>query len=278
MPIRANCPNCKAVLNIPDDVAGHVVQCTGCTATFTAPAVATPAMARPVVARPAARFGSRTTNRYDDLDDPVRTRRRRRDDDDSDLDDRPIRKKKARKKGESALPFILAGGGLLLLVLVGLGFGVYYLFFKHSENVAKGGGAVQVEFGPLQVNNGGGQPAPQGGNPFTINSARKSAGRTPFDSGIDIEFTAHQGAGPMYTLVVQVGDDTYGYNLSPLETTTGQHRLRLRLDTFGPRFGRMGGGGGPMEVWVEERQLGFAGGPFGGGGGGRIVSNKLTVN
>jgi hypothetical protein len=267
-------------LNIPDDVAGHVVQCTGCTATFTAPAVAMPAMARPVVASPApaARFGSRPTNRYDDLDDPVRTRRRRRDDDDSDLDDRPIRKKKARKKGESALPFILAGGGLLLLVLVGLGFGVYYLFFKQSPNAAKGGAPAPVEVGLFQGNNAGVQPAPQGGNLFTINSARKTTGRTPFDSGIDIEFTAHPGAGPMYTVVVQVGDDTYGYNLSPLEVTPGQHRLRLRLDTFGPRFGRLGGGGGPMEVWVEEKQFGFGGGPFGGGGGGRIVSNKLTVN
>jgi hypothetical protein len=261
------------VLNIPDDVAGHVVQCTGCTATFTAPAVATPMMARPVVAKPApaARFGSRTTNRFDDLDDPVRPRRRRRDDDDSDLDDRPIRKKKPRKKGESILPFVLAGGGLILVVLIGLGFGAYYLFVKNSNNAAKGGGAVPVQSGPVQGNNAGGQPAPQGGNLFTINSARKTTGRMPLDTGVDIEFTAHPGAGPMYTLVVQMGEDSFIYDLKPFETTPGQHRLQLRLNTFGPRFGRMGGGA--MEVWVEEKHFGAFG-----GGGGRIVSNKLTVN
>jgi hypothetical protein len=275
MPIRAKCPSCKAVLNIPDDVAGHVVQCTGCTATFTAPAVATPMMARPVVAKPApaaARFGARTSNRFDDLDDPVRTRRRRRDDDDSDLDDRPNRKKKSRKKGESILPFVLAVGGLILVVLIGLGFGAYYLFIKNSNNAAKSGGAVPVQSGPPQGNNAGGQPAPQGGNLFTINSARKSMGRMPLDTGVDIEFTAHPGAGPMYTLVVQMGEDSFIYDLKPFETTPGQHRLSLRLNAFGPRFGRMGGGGGAMEVWVEERQFGAF------GGGGRIVSNKLTVN
>ncbi len=60
--------------------------------------------------------------------------------------------------------------------------------------------------------------------------------------------------------------------MNPLEWTVGQHRLPLQLNTFGPRFGRMGGGG-PMEVWIEERQ-------FGALKCGRIAGsrNKLIVN
>src|SRR5438552_15001356 len=100
MPVRANCPSCKAVLNIPDDVAGHVVQCTVCKTTFTAPTVSAPAFATPALATPAAapgtaRFGTRGERRYGDLDDGPQSRRRR-DDDDSALDDRPVRKKKGR--------------------------------------------------------------------------------------------------------------------------------------------------------------------------------------
>jgi hypothetical protein len=70
-----------------------------------------------------------------------------------------------------------------------------------------------------------------------------------------------------------MGEDSFIYDLKPFETTPGLHRLSLRLNAFGPRFGRMGGGGGAMEIWIEEKQFGAFG-----GGGGRIVSNKLTVN
>lgn len=228
MAMLAHCPQCKAVLNIPDDVAGHTVQCTACATTFTAPVAPVLAMAKPVTAK-----ASRA--------------RRRLEDDDSDLDDRPVRKRNGRKAA-NVWPFVLIGGALLLVLLVGVGFGVYYLTGR------KAGGPGGLGLAP--------------GMPFEITSARKTSGRTPLDSGIEVEFTAHAGAGPMSVLVVKAGDDTYTYNLTPMESTPGQHRLSLRLTMFGPRFGR---GGGPSEVWIEDRGVGF-------GGGGRILSNRLSVD
>jgi predicted Zn finger-like uncharacterized protein len=223
MPLRASCPNCSAVLNIPDGAAGRAVECTVCRTTFSAPTTA----ARPVLEATAVT--------------------RKRD------DERPSRKRQRPEVKPSVLPYVLVGGGIGLVVLLGVGFGIYQRTSAHADPSGKNDASAEPSPVSIAVS----------GQRFTILSAHRSM------LAIEVEFNVEGNPGPPYDLVVELGGESFQYRLTAHDTTPGRHRVPLTLTAFGSRGNQPGA---KLEVWIEERLV-DAFDP-----GGRIASNKVTVD
>lgn len=190
MPIAVVCPGCAAKLNAPDAAAGKKVKCPkpGCGTVLTIPAPAAqfeiveeddapapkpaPAPVQKKPSKPVVEVGE------DDEDDaPKKPAKKARavevDEDDSgtpppkkkakaravadedDEDERPTKKKKKKGGMSPAVIGAIALGGVL--VLGGVGYGVYALAFKKSDDSAKKDGLPPAPGTP------GGPPGPPPG-------------------------------------------------------------------------------------------------------------------
>ena len=175
MPISTNCPSCKAIFRLADELAGKRVKCRKCDSLFVVPrtdeATIAPGMRVPGedddVDEPAPKPKSavklkappppprdldKDEDEEQDGDEKGRQRDRDREDDDEDEPRRkrssreePRRRKRA-KSGSTSMTMILALGGLALFMCVLCGGGAVG-FFVYQRNEAAPQGPLTVNFG-----------------------------------------------------------------------------------------------------------------------------------
>jgi hypothetical protein len=150
VPIILVCPSCGLRLQVPDELAGRRVSCSGCRAVVTAPAALPPAAVPlpipvPVPAPPPPPPGPANPFAFDGSggDPEARDRRRDRDRDDDDDDDyRPARSGGLAGRGRWA-PFNTGCGLAKWGAVIEMG-GVAYLFLLVELVLLEAAGAVRV--------------------------------------------------------------------------------------------------------------------------------------
>jgi hypothetical protein len=295
MSVKIVCPSCRAPQFAEEEDLGQKVRCDECDASFLARAVrrrleadeADPDDEPRQRVRPAGAADRPSRRPRDEEDaDPDRRPRRSRDEDDA---DRPRRRRPKRDDSNLTL-YLLVGGGVGFVLLIGLGVGLFFLLQPSTKTNSPTPTAgpiapmVQPPLGgqPVVQPPLGGQPVvqpPLGGQPagnppamagqrVQLSNAHWKVGGFGGDFEVDYEFLNGQAPlGKFYTLAWRYSDGNLGSaDLHVVFNARGS----LQIKVIGPG-GRNRRGG--MEIWMEE---GGVRGPF--GGGGTKVSNSVNLN